>query len=279
MARKVRLSGEIGFDISAAAVLQQLDAAAGEDLEIDIASIGGSVFDGIEIYNGIQDYARQYPAAKITVRIEGVAASMASYIATVPVAVRVVAEANSVLMLHHPWNLSVGDYREMQRNADFLKGLSDLLAKSYQARAKKSAREVASWMDQETWLFGSEIKDAGFADEMLGAPAPAEQKGQAVARARLAFAKLRGDLKGLQADPERVAAVIRTVAASAGARSDGQPDPVVDEAGAKLREALAEAALSDELRDLAKVEPWTPGGVKYDPSDVVDLRSDDVIEI
>jgi hypothetical protein len=55
----------------------------------------------------------------------------------------------------------------MRKMADVLDGLSDISARAYSDKTKKPKKEIRSMMDSETWLFGSEIKDAGFVDEIL----------------------------------------------------------------------------------------------------------------
>lgn len=263
MANKIRLSGEIGFDITSAAVIEQLDAARGEDLEVDIASVGGSVYDGIEIYNAILDYGRNYPNATITIRIEGLAASMASYIAACPAASLVVAEKNAILMVHHPWNLAVGNFKDMQKNAEFLEGLSGLLGKAYQGRTKKPSQEIAALMDAETYLFGSEIKDAGFVDEMLDdATGTEESKGEAVAKAQLAFQKLRADMRGLQPDPERAAAVMRIIQEDRGMGRKEALDALLKEGRiTKERHAAAVAEQGGRREPLHSEEGFSIGTI------------------
>ena len=216
MPRKIRISGEIGWTVTTADIISQLDSAKGQDLEIDIASPGGSVFDGVEIFNAIRDFKRNNPGSQIIVTIKGLAASMASYIAMVPAADMVVAEDNAVFMIHNPWNLAIGDYREMMKNAEFLQGLAELMGKAYVQKTGKTADEIAQMMDAETWLFGEELKAAGFVDDMQ----PAEDQtdnadsAAAIAAAQLRFHEMQDHAKErdeLSEKPEKVAAVMRQV--------------------------------------------------------------------
>ena len=75
----INISGEIGYDVMPEDVRNQLAEAGGKDIEIQIASPGGFVFDGIEIYNMIRDYKRKNPNAQILATVKGLAASMAAY--------------------------------------------------------------------------------------------------------------------------------------------------------------------------------------------------------
>ncbi|QQB47604.1 hypothetical protein I6I10_06990 [Corynebacterium glucuronolyticum] len=61
---EILMYGPIGFDffepeneITAKAVIDQLDAADGEDVTVRISSGGGDVYEGIAIMNALQDYA------------------------------------------------------------------------------------------------------------------------------------------------------------------------------------------------------------------------------
>lgn len=212
--KKIRISGDIGFDYSTQSITDDLKGAAGDDIEIDIASPGGSVFDGLDIYNQIRDYKRDYPKSKITVAIKGLAASMASYIASVDVADKVIAEDNAVYMIHNPWSVAIGDYKEMKKNSDFLEGLSRILALAYKKKTGKSEKEITAMMDAETWLYGDEIKEAGFVDEIIQSPDNnTKDKVSAITTAKMAFSKMQKNMKELENenDIEKAVALVRVL--------------------------------------------------------------------
>ena len=68
----IPISGVIGWDIYPKDIRAMLEAAAGEEVEIQISSPGGFVFEGLEMFNLI----RRYAGAKTTF-IMGEASSMA----------------------------------------------------------------------------------------------------------------------------------------------------------------------------------------------------------
>jgi ATP-dependent Clp protease protease subunit len=122
IARK-ELYGDV---ISAKEISDQLKTAQpGEEIEISINSPGGEVYQGIEIFNLIREYAKSH---NIIVKIIGLAASMASYIAiaarTVNKDARVIIYENSIYLIHNPLTISIGDYREMRKQADYLERLA-----------------------------------------------------------------------------------------------------------------------------------------------------------
>ena len=160
MEKTILIDGEIGWEITAQEIRRQLNAAKGEDVIFEISSPGGSVFEGIEIFNVIRDYK-----GKTTSKIIGLAASMASYIA---VAVdKVIIHDNAVFMIHNPWTWTAGNQNELRKTADILDGLAVLLANEYSKKSGKPVDEIRSLMDEDSFFFGSEIFDAGFADEII----------------------------------------------------------------------------------------------------------------
>jgi len=178
----IAISGVIGWDISARDIRSQLEAAAGEDIEVQISSPGGIIFDGLEIFNLI----RNYPGAKTT-RLMGLAGSMASYVALS--ADRVIQEENAIFMIHNAEGVSIGDYQGMQKMAEILDGFSGVLARAYARKSGKSIEDIRSFMDEETWYFGEEAKEAGFVDEIVPAPEDAEKDKEAlmaIAKAQVA---------------------------------------------------------------------------------------------
>jgi len=160
--KKIKLQGEIGWDVLAQDVERDLQNASG-DIVVEIDSPGGSVFEGIKIFNLLKDYNR----GEVTVVINSLAASMASYIAMAADKVKVY--DNAVFMIHNPWTIEMGDYRDFEKTAEVLKGLTTLLRNKYIEKTGKSPDEIQPLMNDESWFFGEEIVSAGFADELIEA--------------------------------------------------------------------------------------------------------------
>ena len=155
------------WGICEADISEQLKtAAAGEEIEININSPGGEVYEGIAIFNLIRDYAKSHD---IVVRITGLAASMASYIAiaarTVNKNSKIIVFENSIYLIHNPWNIIMGDYREMAKTADYLERLAAMSGSTYAYVSGKSEKETRDLMDAETYFVGEEIITNGFANE------------------------------------------------------------------------------------------------------------------
>ena len=159
MAKEIVLSGDVGIEITVQGVAIELKAANGADVDFLLNSRGGLVFAGIEMFNLIRAYS-----GHTRMIITGIAASMASYISLA--ANEVVAFSNTSWMVHNALGLVLGNHNDMRKRADSLEGISNILAKEYAKKTGESIRNMKALMDNETFLFGDEIKEAGFVDEI-----------------------------------------------------------------------------------------------------------------
>lgn len=125
-------------------------------LDLYINSPGGSVFEGLAIYNQIKRFAGE----KI-VHIDGIAASIASVIAMAGDEVRIA--ANGTIMIHDPWGMAMGTAEEMRKTAASLDKTRDVLLENYVARTGGKREEISAWMAAETWMNADEAIERGFA--------------------------------------------------------------------------------------------------------------------
>lgn len=154
------------FGISSAMVVEALQAAGGRDVLVHVNSPGGMVFEGLAIYSAFKQYE-----GKVTMRVEGLAASAASFI--ICAGTEVLIEPGAMVMIHDAWDITIGDAAEHRKAADVLDKVSDSIAAMY---ALKGGGEAATWraaMVEETWYSGQEAVDAGLADSVVGDTAPA----------------------------------------------------------------------------------------------------------
>lgn len=141
-------------------VLEGIDNANGEELEVTINSPGGDVFAGSEIYTALKEYS-----GNVTTKIVGVAASMGSVIAMAGDDVKMSPTAQ--IMIHNVWSMAQGDYRDMQHSADVLENMNKSIAASYRNKTGLEENELLAMMDEETWLNAEQAKAKGFADEVM----------------------------------------------------------------------------------------------------------------
>lgn len=203
MAANINIRGIIGLDPEATPehLGAELVKAGGDDVLILVNSPGGFVWDGIEMANQIRRHV-----GKVTLRVTGLAASMASYIAVTGDELEV--EDNAVYMIHNPSVFSAGDYREMEKTARFLESLAILTARAYAEKTGQSVGAIRDAMDKESWFFGPEIVDAGFADSMVNAGEGAENKVEALQSATVAVTLCVEALKAKGEDTSRIAAML-----------------------------------------------------------------------
>lgn len=128
---------------------------------LKINSPGGSVFDGIAIYNDLLAHP-----AKIRVSITGLAASAASIIAMAGDEIEIA--KNAYVMIHNAWVMAIGNKNALLEVADFLDGIDQALAETYAARTGLPEKKILNMMDAETWLRGADAVDLGFADALAG---------------------------------------------------------------------------------------------------------------
>jgi len=203
-------------------ISEQLKSAqAGEEIEILINSPGGEVYEGIAIFNLIREYAKSH---NITVKITGLAASMASYIAlaarTINKEAKIIVYENSIFLIHNPWNIMWGDYREFAKEADILERLAAMFSSTYTFISGKTEKETRALMDAETYFFGNEIIENGYANELEKINKDDDQSGDfdkntltinAKLRVEKAIENLRINAKSTKQDFNRAAALINTV--------------------------------------------------------------------
>lgn len=149
-----------GWGISAKEFIDELKGL-GEvtDITLRLNSPGGSVFEGMAIYNRLKQHK-----AGITVYVDGLAASMASVIAMAGDVV--VMPANSMMMIHNPWTFAIGDADGLRDNADLLDKIKTTMLAAYSEKTGLSEDEISAIMDEETWLTGAEALEMGFADQV-----------------------------------------------------------------------------------------------------------------
>lgn len=174
-------SGEIGWELWTPELRARLKASKGDDLTIRFSSVGGSIFEGGDIFNLLADHRRDNPSIKMNLEIKSTALSMGSAIAASPVWDDISVEQTSMFMLHNPWTIAIGDFDEMQSSADFLKSARDMFARIYSAKSKQSIDDTIDAMSTETWYFGQEIIDAGFANRMNESVSSADPQDKIIA--------------------------------------------------------------------------------------------------
>lgn len=164
-ARVLRINGAIAEeswlddDVTPAVFASELNAGSGP-VTVWLNSPGGDVVAAARIYNMLLDYP-----GTVTVNIDGIAASAASVIAMA--ASKVAMSPVSMLMIHNPATLAMGDRTELSRALDMLESVKDSIINAYQLKTGLSRSKLSKLMDAETWMDATAAIDLGFADELL----------------------------------------------------------------------------------------------------------------
>lgn len=129
-------------------------------LNIRINSPGGSVFEGLAIYNLLL----AHPAEK-KCYIDGVAASIASVIAMAGHSI--IMPDNALMMIHDPTALVIGSSEDMRKMADVLDKTKQSLMTAYKTKCTCTDEKLMQMMTDETWLSAQEALDCGLATEIV----------------------------------------------------------------------------------------------------------------
>ena len=163
--RTLYLSGPIaeetwwGDEVTPKLFKDELLAGSG-NITVWINSPGGCVFAAAQIYNMLMDYA-----GKVTVKIDGLAASSASVIAMA--GTEVYMSPVSMLMIHNPSTIAIGDSEEMLRAKGLLDEVKESIINAYELKSGLSREKLSQLMDAESWMNAKKAVELGFADKIL----------------------------------------------------------------------------------------------------------------
>ncbi len=127
-----------------------------DQLDVHINSPGGSVFDGLAIYNTL----RQHPA-QINTIIDGAALSIASVIAQAGKTVTM--KRGSMMMIHDPWTVVLGNAQDLIKEAAALDKAKVGMLAAYGEHSALSLDQLSQAMGDETWYTADEAVTAGLA--------------------------------------------------------------------------------------------------------------------
>jgi len=142
---------------SAKAFIDQLNATKGA-ITVRINSGGGSVFEGLAMYNAIKQ------RGQVKTQIDGLAASIASLIAMA--GSRIEMASNALIMVHNPYGGMSGDSSELRKQAELLDKVKAAMIEAYATKTGKTVAEISQIMDAETWYTAEEAKHHNLIDSI-----------------------------------------------------------------------------------------------------------------
>lgn len=162
-AAEIFIYGDIGESwyeetVSAAQFVKDLNALEVDAITVRINSIGGSVPDGLAIFNAMRRHK-----ATITTEVDGMAFSIASLIAMAGDKVHMA--DNAMLMIHAPWTYAAGNAADLREVADQLDTWAAAMSTSYAARTGDQPGMLALLTDgKDHYYTAAEALAAGFVD-------------------------------------------------------------------------------------------------------------------
>ncbi|KAF6618269.1 Clp protease ClpP [Paenibacillus sp. EKM102P] len=128
-------------------------------LNVYINSDGGDVFAGQAIHSMLKRHK-----AHVNVYIDGIAASIASVIAMAGDTVFM--PRNSMIMIHSPWTVAMGNATDFRKLADDLDAARESMIAAYQDKSGMEREELITLLEAETWLSAERAIELGFADQI-----------------------------------------------------------------------------------------------------------------
>jgi ATP-dependent protease ClpP protease subunit len=148
-----------GYDNDASEFVQAVHAVEDKTIDLHINSPGGFVFDAVSMYDALIN-----SSAKVDVKIHGLAASAASFLAMSGDTVEI-SEAGR-MMIHDAQGIGVGSPADLREYADLLDNISNDISGIY---AKRAGGKPAAWrsaMTATTWYSSSQAVDSKLADSI-----------------------------------------------------------------------------------------------------------------
>ena len=244
------------------------------DLTVVINSPGGDVFAGLAIYNALVNHN-----GNVTVRVDGLAASIASVIAMA--GDKIIMSPGSMIMIHRPSVYAAGTVDDMEKAKDVLMKIEEGITPIYAKRTGLSDEKIAELLEAETWMLADKAVELGFADEVSEAPEKQKQD-EGVQNAmgmNFAFsmsAVKQADAKPMQSLVEQIKAKAEAEAAKAAEPAEEtttEPETKTDEPAAP--EAAPEAEPADEAEQSVPDEPTDNNpeeDTEMDPKDIAKMQ-------
>ena len=188
-------------ETSAKAIAKKLaEMPNAKEIKIFINSLGGSVMEGLGIYNQIKRHS-----AHKTVYIDGFACSIASVIAMA--GDTVIMPKNAVMMIHNAWVVAAGNAAQLRKTADDLDVINAASVQAYLDKAgdKLTPEKLTEMLDAETYLTADQCIELGLADKYDDS---AEEETDTAKAEAVELAKQQAYNEEMQRRHERAMAVI-----------------------------------------------------------------------
>jgi len=157
-----------GDEATPAQLREELQRFKGQPLTVVLNSVGGDVFAGLAMYNALRELD-----SEVTIRVDGLAASIASVIAMA--GDNIIMSPGSMMMVHRPSTIAWGNVEEMEKTIALLQTIEESIFPIYADRTGLSLEEVTELVNAETWMSAEKAVELGFADSLAKSVKKAEE--------------------------------------------------------------------------------------------------------
>lgn len=148
-----------GDEVTPALFRDELSKVSG-NLTVWLNSPGGDVFAASQIYSMLKNHK-----GKVTVKIDGIAASAASVVAMAGDETLIAPTA--MMMIHDPSTCAMGNKADMEKAITLLEEVKESIINAYETKSHLSRNKISKMMSDETWLNAKKAHEMGFVDGIL----------------------------------------------------------------------------------------------------------------
>ena len=207
MAFQIKIDGPIGGEINKQFITNELEKANGEDIDLKISSLGGSVDDAFAIHDSLKDYSGHVKAI-----YTGFVASAATIIGAgadegemSPNALFLVHKSLSGVMVFG--HLNEEDIDKLINDLNDIKNTNKkvdlIIANIYAQSTGRKAKTMLNLMSENKWLNAEETRDFGFIDN-ISHPEKKKKKAEVLALVSHIEKENTHKLPGMQAEKHRI---------------------------------------------------------------------------
>lgn len=162
--RTIRIIGEINDDTASyiCSEIRYLSKNSKEPLTLILNSPGGSISAGMAIYDTLNA-----SGCEVTTVVEGMAASMAAFLATCAATKgRRFCQPNAEIMVHQPLGGVQGQASDITIAADHINTTKRKLTKILTDSVNLEEAKIKALTDRDTWLSAEDALKMGFVDHV-----------------------------------------------------------------------------------------------------------------
>ena len=161
--RVIYLNGEVNGETAVSLITQLrfLANKSDKDIYLFINSPGGSVSDGLAIY----DVMNEISCDVVTIAT-GLAASMGSFLLSAGAQGKRYITPSTEVMIHQPLGGVQGQATDISLVADHIQKIKAKLTSIMAENCKKDIEEVAKDMERDHWMSGEQAREYGIVDHV-----------------------------------------------------------------------------------------------------------------